>query len=250
MKKLWGLVWGLAVLGLMAQPVLAQTKEVDIVRVTTGAGYKTMVEELAAAFKAAGQRIEEMYGGHIGQMVAQMAQGSGANLVISDQATLEAVAKDVKFDQFTALGDTVLVLAYRKGIELKTPEDLLKPEIAKVAHPDPKAAIYGRAAAAFLKSTGLGDKLGDKVMSVSSVPQVLAYLISGEIDAGFVNRAVLRAAGDKLGGSLELTSGYPPIHMIAATPQGLAADPKIKAFVTFLGGPQAKEILKKYGIES
>jgi molybdate transport system substrate-binding protein len=215
--------------------------------ITTGAGYKTMVEALVAAFRETGGQIEEAYGGHIGQLVAQIAQGSGSNIVVSDQGTLEAVAGDVKFASFTPLGETPLVLAWRKGLSLKEPNDLLKPEFKKVAHPDPKGAIYGRAAVAYLKSSGLGDRLGDKVMAVSSVPQVMAYLVAGEIDAGFVNRAVLKA-DNQIGGSKEIETGYPPIKMVAAVVDGAEADPLIQAFIKFLSSQKAKEILRSFGV--
>ncbi|MDR1606954.1 MAG: molybdate ABC transporter substrate-binding protein [Deltaproteobacteria bacterium] len=223
-------------------------KEAAPPAITTGAGYKGMVEALAAAYRQSGGQIEEMYGGHIGQMVAQIAQGSGATMVISDQATLEAVKGDVEFEKFYDLGDTVLVLAWRKDLSLKTPEDLLKPEFKIVAHPDSQAAIYGRAAVAFLKSSGLGEKLGTHLLPVSSVPQVLAYLIAGEVDAGFVNRAVAQASKDKIGGSLEIPSGYPPIHMVVAIVKGHGQDPEVTRWLKFLETPEALAILKKNGV--
>ncbi|MDR2422347.1 MAG: substrate-binding domain-containing protein, partial [Deltaproteobacteria bacterium] len=227
MARIFKLLFFLLTLSFLAGPVWAQNPPA----VTTGAGYKSMLEALVKAFREGGGQIEEMYGGHIGQMVAQIAQGSGATMVVSDQATLEAVAGDVQFENFNVLGDTVLVLAYRKGLSLKKPEDLLGQEIKRVAQPDPKGAIYGRAAAAFLKSSGLGERLGDKVMAVESAPQVISYVIAGEVDAGFVNRAVLKAAGDKIGGSLEIPDGYPPIRMVLAVVKGQGDDPGTKAFV-------------------
>jgi molybdate transport system substrate-binding protein len=216
--------------------------------VTTGAGYKTMVEFLAAAFRASGGKIEEAYGGHIGHIVAQISQGSGATVVISDQGTLEDVASLSTFSKFVPLGETPLVLAWRKGATLNSPEDLADKKFERVAHPDPQGAIYGRAAAAYLKSSGLLDKLGDRIMAVSTVPQVMAYLTAGEIDAGFVNRASVRSAGDKIGGSMEITTGYPPIHMVAAVVAGTENDPETKAFVEFLGSDKAKAILREYGV--
>jgi molybdate transport system substrate-binding protein len=189
-----------------------------------------------------------MYGGHIGQMVAQIAQGSGAAMVVSDRATLEAVAGGVEFEEFVPLGDTVLVLAFRKGIDLKTPEDLTGADIKRVAYPDAQAAIYGRAAAAFLKSSGLDAKLGDRLSQVSSVPQVMAYIISGEIEAGFVNRAAAQNNAEKIGGSLEITSGYPPINMVLAVVKGHMTEPAVADFVKFMGTQTAKDILKKNGV--
>jgi molybdate transport system substrate-binding protein len=158
------------------------------------------------------------------------------------------VAGDVKFESFNPLGDTVLVLAYRKGLSLKTPEDLMGKDVKIVATPDPEGAIYGRAAMAFLESSGLKERLGPRLLAVSSVPQVLAYLIAAEVDAGFVNRAVLKSAGDKIGGSLEIAEGYPPIRLVAAVVEGEGADPDVKAFIEFLSGPKAQAILRDYGI--
>jgi molybdate transport system substrate-binding protein len=216
--------------------------------VTTGAGYRPMLEALVAAYKAKGGAISEMYGGHIGQMVAQIAQGSGADIVVSDRATLDAVSQGVEFESYLPLGDTVLVLAWRKGLDLKSPDDLAGDQVKSVSHPDPQGAIYGRAAAAYLESSGLGAKLGDKLQVVSAVPQVFAYVVSGEMDAGFVNRVMILNGAGKIGGSIEITEGYPPISMVAAVVSGRGADPKVQGFLEFLASSEAKEILRKNGL--
>ena len=89
--------------------------------VTTGAGYVKMVDALAALYqKETGVAVEKSFGGNIGQMLAQVKHGSGVNVVISDEASLEkfhdALAPDAR-----RLGDTPLVLVWRKGLELKRP---------------------------------------------------------------------------------------------------------------------------------
>lgn len=218
------------------------------VTITTGAGYKNMVEALCAAFRAQGGAIEEMYGGHIGQMLVQIKQGSGVNVVVSDRGTLEAASAGVEFDLFEPLGDTPLVLAWRKGVTIEKPEDLERPEIESVCHPDGKSAIYGRAAVKFLETSGIGARIAGKVSEVSSVPQVFAYLASGEMDAGFVNRVMIVNGGDKIGGSLEITEGYDPLDMVAAVVKGNAADPDVAGFLTFLRSDEGRAILKKNGI--
>ncbi|MDR1655930.1 MAG: molybdate ABC transporter substrate-binding protein [Deltaproteobacteria bacterium] len=189
-----------------------------------------------------------MYGGHIGQMVAQIAQGSGAAIVVSDRATLDTVSQGVEFESYVPLGDTVLVLAWRKGLSFTTPEELASDAVKTVAHPDPKGAIYGRAADAYLTSTGLGARLGDKLQVVSSVPQVFAYVVNGEIDAGFVNRVMVLNSPDSIGGSLEIAQGYPPISMVAAVVKDQGSSPQVQAFCEFLKSDRAKEILKKNGL--
>lgn len=218
------------------------------VAVTTGAGYKTMVEELCKVYRESGGTVEEMYGGHIGQMLMQIKQGSGANIVISDRGTLDGASQGVAFDAYEDLGDTLLVLAWRKGVTIASPADLEKPEIKSVSMPDAKAAIYGRAAAAFLESSGIGKKIEGKLSVVSSVPQVFSYLVTGEMDAGFVNRVMIMNGRDKIGGSLEIAEGYPPLKMVAAVIEGNGKDPEVVRFLEFLRSPRGREILKKNGI--
>jgi molybdate transport system substrate-binding protein len=216
--------------------------------VTTGAGYKTMVEALSKAFRDSGGAIEEMYGGHIGQMLMQVTQGSGVIVIISDKGSLDEMSKGVEFDAYEKLGGTLLVLAWKKGLEIKAPEDLAKAEVKSVCQPDAKAAIYGRAAAKFLESSGLGEKISGKLSVVSSVPQVFAYLVSGEMDAGFVNRVMVLNGGDKVGGWMEIPDGYPPLDMVAAVVKGGASDEAVAKFLEFLRTDAARAILKKNGI--
>jgi molybdate transport system substrate-binding protein len=216
--------------------------------VTTGAGYKTTLEELSKAFRESGGTIEEMYGGAIGQMLAQIRQGSGVNVVVSDKAALNAASQGVEFDSFEDLGETPLVLAWRKGITIESPKDLEKAEVKSVCHPDTQAAIYGRAASQFLESSGIGKNIAAKLSVISTVPQVFAYLSSGEMDAGFVNRVMILNGSDKLGGWLEIREGYPPISMVAAVVKGHGDDPQVAKFLEFLRGEKGKAILKKNGI--
>lgn len=218
------------------------------VMVTTGAGYKKMVEELSEAYQQEGGKITGIYGGHIGQMLMQIKQGSGVSIVISDRGTLEESSQGVEFEVFEDLGGTPLVLAWRKGLELTKPEDLLLPAVESVCYPDSKAAIYGRAAVSFLGSTGIGDKVKGKLFEVSSVPQVMAYLVSGEMDAGFVNRVMIVNGGGKLGGSMELHEGYPPLDMVAAVVKGHGDNTGVRDFLQFLRSDSGRAVLKKNGI--
>ena len=66
--------------------------------VTTGASYVKMVDALYQ--KETGVAVETSFGGNIGQMLAPVKHGSGVNVVISDEASLEkfhdALAPDAR----------------------------------------------------------------------------------------------------------------------------------------------------------
>ena len=214
--------------------------------VTTGAGYVKMVDALAALYqKETGVAVEKSFGGNIGQMLAQVKHGSGVNV---DEASLEkfhdALAPDAR-----RLGDTPLVLVWRKGLELKRPEDIALDSVKTVASPNPKAAVYGRSAAKWLKATGLDAKVAPKLQVVGTVPQVYSYVTTGNMDAGFVNLAVLKSGTEALGGHAAIRDESAVVHMTVRPVRGAEADADVKAFMDFLASEKAKPVLRKFGIE-
>lgn len=219
------------------------------VTVTTGAGYVKMVEALAEAYRAdAGAEVHTAFGGNIGQMLAQIQSGNGVNVVISDRTSLKKFNESLASSPAAELGKTPLVLVWKQGLALASPDDLVQSDVKSVAYPDPKAAIYGRAADEFLNSSGLGEKIAAKINVVSTVPQVFSYVSTGQMDAGFINLLAARQGQKKLGGMLVVESGYAPIEMIALPVQGQENDKDVKRFLEFLSSPKAEPILNQFGV--
>ena len=100
----------------------------------------------------------------------------------------------------------------------------------------------------FLTQSGLRGPLKDKLRMFSTVPQVFSYLTTGELDAGFVNTAVVKAQGKSIGGSMDIQSGYDPIEMVAAVVKGAEKDPEVEAFLTFLQSDKARSVYAKHGL--
>lgn len=220
------------------------------VTVTTGGGYIKMVEALTAQYeKDTGAKVEKAFGGNIGQMLAQVESGSPVTVVISDATSLKKFTKALNADAGVRLGDTPLILIWRKGLTLASPEDLTGDAVKRVAMPDPKAAVYGRAAKEYLDSSGLGEKIAGKLNVVSMVPQVMSYVSRAEMDAGFVNLLAARQGKDKIGGFVAVKEGYEPIRMTAQPIKGAAGEADdVKAFLTWLGSPKADAVLEKFGV--
>ena len=167
-------------------------------------------------------------------MLAQVKHGSGVNVVISDEASLEkfhdALAPDAR-----RLGDTPLVLVWRKGLELKRPEDIALDSVKTVA--------LSHLAA------GLDAKVAPKLQVVGTVPQVYSYVTTGNMDAGFVNLAVLKSGTEALGGHAAIRDESAVVHMTVRPVRGAEADADVKAFMDFLASEKAKPVLRKFGIE-
>ena len=218
------------------------------ITVTTGAGYIKMVDALTADYqKSTGRVVQKSFGGNIGQMLAQVKHGDGVNVVISDEATLKRF-NDLLAPETGILGDTPLVLIWRKGLTLKTPADLSGDAVKSVASPNPKAAIYGRSADAWLKASGLDKTVGPKLQVVGTVPQVFSYVATGNMDAGFVNVSAAKSGRDKLGGVMEITDDSAIVRMIVRPVKGAENDPDVKAFMDYLTSKEAKPLLQKFGV--
>jgi len=239
-----GLRWVLAgMLSAFAALAVAQ----ETVLVAGGAGYKRPIDEIANGFEAASKiKVERIYG-HMGQVLQQTRASGKVAVVFGEQDVLEK-AEQVSFAKYLPLGEGRLVVAWAKGKTLKLPADVAGDGFARIALADTKQAIFGKAAIEFLQHSGLFPVVEKRLLTVSTVPQVSAYLISGEVDAGFINLTEALAIRDKIGGYLEIpASSYTPIHITAAwvAGQDTAA---VRAFVDYLQTPAVHEIIKRYGL--
>ncbi|MTJ93697.1 MAG: molybdate ABC transporter substrate-binding protein [Desulfovibrio sp.] len=215
--------------------------------ITTGLGYKPMVQQLCAAYAAqTGMQPTEMYSGNIGQIIEQARAGSSVSIIVSEKASLQE--SGLAFAAYKPLGEAVLVLAWRKGLHLASPQDLNRPEFARIGYPDAKAAIYGRAAVAFMKGNNLFEPLKPRLSMLATVPQVFSYLVSGDLDAAFVNEAVARKQGDSLGGWMEVRDGYTPLLLVAGVVAGQDNNAEVRSFLQFLNTPEAQRILAGNGL--
>ena len=214
--------------------------------VVAGAGYKRPVLDLIERYRATtGQNVVGGFG-NMQQIAAQAQASSDVGLMLGDEAHL----RDLPFiASLTPLGVGKLVLAWPKGkAALATDADLLVAGVGRIACPDAQKAIYGIAATEWMKNKGLFEMLKPKLIEMATLPQVTSYLISGEVDAGFVNITDAMGAGDKIGGYRVIESGYAPIRIVAGVIKGYEGNPQVKGFLTFMGSPEAAAILKSYGI--
>ena len=220
----------------------------DALMLAAGAGYKRPVSELAAAFeRSSGVKVEPFFG-NMGQVLAQAGQSEQVAVVFGDRAFLER-AGSLAFQRYLPAGRGRLVLAWAKGKVLARPEELAKPEFARIALPDAQHAVYGKAGSEFLERSGLADKLRARLLTVATVPQVSAYLVSGEVDAGFINLTEALAVRDRLGGYLEIDPQlYGEIEIVGGVVRGREALPGVAALTAFLESPEAKAILTRHGL--
>jgi molybdate transport system substrate-binding protein len=232
----------LAVVLIGALPSIAQA-----LTIAAGAGYRRPVNQLAGLFeKETGIKVERVYG-NMGQVISQIKSGRVVDVFIGAQSFLKA--SGLKVDQTCEFGRGQLVLAYPKGSKVTSVQDLAKPEIKRVAVPDPKKAIYGRAGMQCVKNSGLLPALKDKLLVVGTVPQVSTYLVSGEVDAGFLNITDAQALGEKIGGLMKVDPKlYTPLVIMVARLTDAPKPDQAARFLEFVASPAGRKIAVAHGL--
>ena len=214
------------------------------VKIASAAGYKKPMMEVIAAFEKRGHKVEALFGNM--QQVITQAKNGKIDMIIGDKAFLDK--SKLPIHTYQPIGKGKVVLAYSKKSVLNSVEDLTKEEIRKVAIPQPKKAIYGTAGEAFLRHTNLYEKIEPKLYIVAKVPQVVAYLVTGEVDAGIINLTAALANKERLGGYILVDEkSYAPIEITAALLERYQSESS-EEFLKFLGTPTAQEIFRKYGL--
>lgn len=225
---------------------LAGLAQAEPLTVASAAGYKKLVTELATAFEAkTGDKVELIFG-NMGQVVAQAKASGKVHMVIGEESFLKQA--DLALASFTKLGQGTLVVAWPKGKSFSVLADLARPGVKRVAMPDPAKAIYGMAGKQALGHAGLTDALKDKLLVVATVPQVMTYVVTGEVDAGLANLTDTLGQAGQIGGYFVVDQAlYAPISIGAGVLAGQQT-PEVAAFVAFLGSAQGRELARKHGL--
>ena len=114
---------------------------------------------------------------------------------------------------------------------------------------NPKHAPYGRAAEAALRRARMLDAVTAKLVYGEYVRQAFEFIVSGNAEAGLISRSLVKSipsASHTTCRELPLDS-YPPLDQAAVVTRHGAVNPAARKFVEFLSGPEAHEILERYG---
>jgi molybdate transport system substrate-binding protein len=225
---------------------LAAAAQAENLAVASGAGYKRLVTELAAAYEAKTGRKLDLIFGNMAQVVAQARASGKVQMIIGEHSFLKQAG--LPLASFTEIGRGTLVVAWPKGKALATLNDLAKPEVKRVAMPDAAKAIYGIAGKEALDRAGLAGAVRDKLLVVATVPQVMTYVVTGEVDAGLANLTDALGQAGQIGGYFAVDQAlYSPISIGAGVLSG-SESPETAAFLAFVASPQGRELARKHGL--
>lgn len=219
----------------------------DKLTLSSAAGYRQPMLELFERFQAdTGIQVEGVFG-NVKQAETQARQNQSVTLIVGDLSILEPTGILGPTRVLLGKGRPTLVAA--PGRHLGSLQDLTQDAVRRIGIPNRKSAIFGRAAKTCLERMGLAAALEPKLIEVATVPQVMTYTVTGEVDAGFVNLTAALAQKDKIGAHVVLPEDcYDPIDIVAAVVRDRRLTAEARRFLDFLGSAAARDILKKYGL--
>ena len=234
------------VMGLFCSMMLCTPLWAAELTVATAAGYRKPLTEVFNAFtESTGIQIDSAFG-NIQQIKAQARQNPNIQILIGDWFFIEPMKLA---QEHVVIGQGKLVLVSPKDNPLSSLNDLLNDSVKKIAIADRKNAIYGKAAMECFTEQGLLKDIEPKLLEVTTLPQVSTYVVTNEVDAGFVNLSEAQAHQDKLGPPIEMPqSCYRAIDLSAAPITGRSNTSEANAFLQFLNTKQARVILMRHGL--
>lgn len=209
--------------------------------------------ELGKRFEArAGVRVTFSFGSSA-DLARQIEQGAPFDVFASaDTERVEALSvRGLLTDGTSAVyarGRLVLWLPPGGRARVVRLEDLAGPGVSKVAVARPEAAPYGRAAVEALSALDFWERVEPKVVYGQSVAQAKQFAATGNTDAAFLPRSLLRRGE---GTFIEVDAGlHRPLRQAAAVVRASRKQDVARKFLEFVLSAEGQALLRDYGYES
>jgi molybdate transport system substrate-binding protein len=139
-----------------------------------------------------------------------------------------------------ALGRIAL---WSKSGSVRSLEDLRKPEVQRIAIPNPDHAPYGIAAREAIQKRGLWTAVQPKIVFGENVRQALQFAESGNADAVITSWTLLQGRG-----ALLSQEWHTPIRQAGAVLKSSTHPNAARAFLKYLATPEGRKILTDGGL--
>lgn len=227
-----------------------QTTGSSTLTVSAAISLTEALEEVAAAYRAAGGPPVSFNFGASSMLARQIVNGAPVDLFVSaDEAQMDLVARAglaVAGTRVDVAGNT-LVLVANAPTTIRTIADLGNAEVRRIAIGDPAAVPAGVYARRYLEDIGLWARLEPKLVPMTNVRAALTAVQNGSVAAAFVY-----ATDAKLAPGLQVVATIAgaraprivyPACIVKTRRQPAAA----AAFLTFLRSPAGSAILARHG---
>lgn len=228
--------------------LLATSVQATDLHVAAAANLSNVLPELSTEFEQQTHiHVVPSYGA-TAQLTQQIENGAPFDVFLA--ADVEHVDRLIKGkfilpDSRTIYARGRLVLWAPHHPDIRTLNDLTGPEVHAIGIAKPELAPYGEAAVEALKNAGLWDKLEPKIVYAPSIAIAKQFADTGNTEASFT--ALALTIGQRFSPVTVDERLHKPIDQALGIVTASKEQKNARAFVTFLAGPGARDILKRFG---
>ena len=235
--------------GLNSQQTLISPKPITLT-ISAAANLNLVAPEIGKLWEQeTGNKVTFNFGATT-KLAQQIEQGAAVDLFAAankkaienlDQKGL--IISDTK--KIYAIGAIGIWQKQDSQIKIKGIEDLLKPEIKRIAIANPATAPYGIAAKEALQSAGIWEQLQSRLILGENITQTQQYVETGNVDVAIV---ALANTINKSGKWTAIDSKlHQPLEQMLAIPKNAPHRSQAKQFANFINGERGRDLIQKYG---
>ncbi|HEX7728821.1 MAG TPA: molybdate ABC transporter substrate-binding protein, partial [Terracidiphilus sp.] len=222
-----------------------------VLTLSVAASLQDAVQEIEIAYQRAHPDVEFRNNfGSSGTLAREIENGAPVDAFLSagetPMAQLEKEGLLAAGSRIDLLRNNLVLIAPRDS-KLKGFEDLRGSKIKTVALGDPASVPAGHYGEQTLRALGLYDTLRGKLVLGKDVRQVLAYVETGNADAGLVYSTDVLVSGHVRVVETAPESAHDPIVYPAAVLAGAKNAEAARAFLVALTGPDARDVFVRRG---
>jgi len=231
----------------------SETTATVTLTISAAASLKESLEEIAPLFEKEQQNIRlTLNFGASGSLQKQIEQGAPVDLFLSaGQKQMTALLDKglIKAESKTDLlrNRLVLVRPADAAGELSSLTDLKKTDFGTIALGEPEVVPAGAYTKEALEHTGLWEGLSSKMIFAKDVTQVLTYVESGNVDAGFIYESDAKGSSNIQTGLVVDEESHAPILYPAGVVSASEHQEQAGRFLQFLQSPEARQVFVDHG---
>jgi len=229
---------------------VAFSSQAQTVKVAAAANLRAVFDELKSAYAQSNPKTNVSANfGSSGTLLQQILSGAEFDVFMAADNSFPTKLKDQGAAsgeiKTYALGKLVLwsnTVDVSKGLEMLT-----DPSVKRIAVAKPELAPYGDRAMEVLKSTGLYNKVKDKIIYADNISQTAQFAQTGNAEVGFLALSLTMTPDMK--GSVYVVDPklYKPVEQAMILVKGWKTNPEGAKFMKFVLSAECKPIFKKYG---
>lgn len=213
--------------------------------------------DLTPAFEELGKLFEDQTGirvtfnfGSTGQLTQQIEQGAPVDLLaaanvrfVEELERQNLILPDTK--ALYAQGRITIWTRSDSPLKLEQLQDLVNPEVRRIAIANPEHAPYGEAARQALQSAGIWDRVSSRLVFGENISQTLQFAETGNVDAAIV--ALSLSVNSEGRWVLISDQLHQPLNQALAVIKSTRHEAEARRFAAFINSPQGRPIMRKYG---